>query len=108
MLLQVLNDFIKQHGSSQNGIFFMGQYSFAEVATTPFIQRGSVALLALRGYSIEKSIQQQNLHRLEAWLQASSCIHALMDCQTVRVAANCKNMAPCPKQIACLCKCHDT
>ena len=79
MLLQVLNDFIKQHGSSQNGIFFMGQYSFAEVATTPFIQRGSVALLALRGYSIEKSIQQQNLHRLEAWLQASSCIHALMD-----------------------------
>ena len=67
----------------------MGQYSFAEVATTPFIQRGSVALLALRGYSIEKSIQQQNLHRLGAWLQAGSCIHAFMDCQTVSVAADC-------------------
>ncbi len=68
----------------------MGQYSFAEVATTPFVQRGSVALLALRGYSLEKSIQQQNLHRLGAWMQASSCIHAFMDCQTVRVAADCK------------------
>lgn len=68
--LKVLNDFIEQHGSSQDGNFFMGQYSFAEVATTPFVQRGSVALLALRGYSLEKSIQQQNLHCLGAWLQA--------------------------------------
>ena len=89
-LLQVLNDFIEQHGSNQDGNFFMGQYSFAEVATTPFVQRASVALLALRGYSLEKSIQQQNLHCLGAWLQASSCTHALMVCQIVRVAADCK------------------
>ena len=69
----------------------MGHYSFAEVATTPFVQRGSVALLALRGYCIGKSIQQQNLQRLGAWLLASSCIHDLTDCQTVRVAADCKH-----------------
>lgn len=93
-LLQVLNDFIEQHGSSQGGNFFVGQYSFAEVATTPFVQRASVALLALRGYSIEKSIQQQNLQRLGAWLQASSCVHAwpdLMECQIVRVAGDCED-----------------
>ncbi|DBB04187.1 hypothetical protein WJX77_003384 [Trebouxia sp. C0004] len=68
--LKVLNDFVEQHGSCQDGNLFMGQYSFAEVATTPFVQRASVALLALRGYSIEKAIQQQNLQRLGAWLQA--------------------------------------
>lgn len=90
-LLQVLNDFIEQHGSSQGGNFFVGQYSFAEVATTPFVQRASVALLALRGYSIEKSIQQQNLQRLGAWLQASSCIHDLIECQILRVAGDCKH-----------------
>lgn len=68
--LQVLNRFIEQHGSSQGGDFFLGEYTFAEIATTPFVQRGNVALLELRGYSIQEAIQQQKLTRLGAWFKA--------------------------------------
>ena len=68
----MLNRFIEQHGSSQGGDFFLGEYTFAEIATTPFVQRGNVALLELRGYSIQEAIQQQKLTRLGAWFKVSS------------------------------------
>ena len=68
--MQNLNKFIEQHGSSKGGDFFLGgNYSFAEVAATPFVHRSSAALTALRGYSLEKSIEQQKLTRLSAWMK---------------------------------------
>lgn len=68
--MQNLNKFIEQHGSSKGGDFFLGgSYSFAEVAATPFVHRSSAALTALRGYSLEKSIEQQKLTRLSAWMK---------------------------------------
>ena len=77
-MLQNLNKFVEQHGSNKGGDYFLGgQYSFAEIATTPFIHRASLALPALRGYSVQKSIEQQNLARLGAWVAVccllSSC-----------------------------------
>lgn len=70
--LKNLNKFIEQHGSSKGGDFFLGgNYSFAEVAATPFVHRSSAALTALRGYSLEKSIEQQMLTRLSAWMKAA-------------------------------------
>jgi len=69
-----LDKFVEQHGSSKGGDFFLGgAYSFAEVAATPFVHRASAALPVLRGYSVQKSIEQQKLTRLGAWVKAS-CI----------------------------------
>lgn len=70
--LKNLDKFIEQHGSSKGGDYFLGgSYSFAEVAGTPFVHRASAALPALRGYSIDKAIQQQKLTRLDAWIKAA-------------------------------------
>jgi hypothetical protein len=68
--LQNLDKFVEQHGSSTGGDFFLGgSYSFAEVAGTPFVHRASAALPVLRGYSLDKAIQQQKLTRLDAWIK---------------------------------------
>ncbi len=40
--------FITQHGSSEDGDFFLAKYTFAEIASTPFLQRGSIATGAER------------------------------------------------------------
>ncbi|DBA86483.1 hypothetical protein WJX79_005726 [Trebouxia sp. C0005] len=70
--LKNLDKFVEQHGSSKGGDYFLGGgYSFAEVAATPFLHRASAALPALRGYSIDKAIQQQKLTRLDAWIKAA-------------------------------------
>ena len=70
----MLNHFIEQHGSPQGENFFLGEYSFAEVVSTPFLQRGVVALKELRGYSLRTAIQQQKLLRLGKWVEV--CLHA--------------------------------
>ena len=69
--VQKLNKFVEQHGV-EGGDFFLGaEYSFAEVAATPFVQRASVALPQYRGYSVEGAIKEHNLTRLEAWIKVS-------------------------------------
>ena len=74
LALQNLNKFIEQHGSSKGGDYFLGStYSFADVASTPFVHRARVALPAHRGYSLEKVIEEEGLTRLGAWLKVSSC-----------------------------------
>lgn len=70
--LKLLNKFVEQH-SFEGGDFFLGaDYSFAEVAATPFVQRASVALPEYRGYSLELAFKQHNLARLQAWYKAAS------------------------------------
>ena len=60
---------MEQHGTRQGGDFFLGDYTFAEVVSTPFLQRGIVALKELRGYNIRTAIRQQKLLRLGQWLE---------------------------------------
>lgn len=72
VVLQNLNKFVEQHGSSTGGDYFLGDtYSFAEVAATPFVHRASAALPALRGFSVDKAIEQQKLTRLDAWTKVT-------------------------------------
>lgn len=76
-MLQTLNKFIEQHGCNGRGYYFLGdRYSFAEVAATPFTHRARVALPVHRGYNLDKSVEQQGLTRLGAWLKVSH-LHTL-------------------------------
>lgn len=72
MSLQVIDAFICQHGSTEGGDYFLEEYSFAEVATTPFLHRGAVALSAHRGYDVQKAVQLLKLQRFGAWMQVCS------------------------------------
>ena len=77
--LQTLNKFVEQH-SFEGGDFFLGtEYSYAEVAATPFFHRASIALPEYRGYSIETALQQNNLTRLQSWFKVHIClIHCML------------------------------
>ena len=70
--VQTLNKFLEQH-ALKGGDYLLGpDYSYAEVATTPFLLRGAAALPTHRGYSLERAIQQQKAHRFEAWFKVST------------------------------------
>ena len=71
-VLQVIDAFISQHGSAEGGDYFLEDYSFAEIATTPFLHRGTVALSVHRGYTVHKAVQTLKLQRFERWMQVPS------------------------------------
>ena len=76
--LQTLNKFVEQH-SFEGGDFFLGaEYSYAEVAATPFFHRASIALPEYRGYSIETALQQHSLTRLQSWFKVNVCHRCML------------------------------
>lgn len=72
--VQVMNTFIEQHGSPGGAYLLGSNYSYAEVAASPFLHRALVLLPEFRGYSLETALQQQNLPRLQAWIKVSNSV----------------------------------
>lgn len=70
--LQVLDKFLRQHGSESGGSFLLGaRYSMAEVCSTPFVRRALVVLPVLRDFDAMEVCREQGLGRLQRWMQAS-------------------------------------
>lgn len=70
--LKVLDNFIKVNGIAEGGNFFLGsKYSFAEVATTPFVWIAIIVLPQVGKYDMLQSIKANHLERLELWIEAS-------------------------------------
>ena len=92
---QTLNKFVEQHGF-EGGDFFLGaEYSYAEVAATPFFHRASIALPEYRGYSVETALQQHNLTRLQSWFKVNT---SLIE-QCMLVVSNCNDTTYCTSEI---------
>ena len=67
---QTLDAFLRLHGSDAAGGYFLGdRYSFAEVATSPFIWRILVVLPHYRGYDGRAVAAEKKLTRLHAWIE---------------------------------------
>ena len=67
---QVLDAFLRQHGSEDGGDYFLGgTYSAAETITTPFVRRMLVALPVLRDVDVAAIVKAEKLERLERWFQ---------------------------------------
>ncbi len=61
---QVLDAFLRQHGSSEGGDFFLGgTYGYAETCTTGFFQRALAALPAFRGVDPWEVVRSNKLDR---------------------------------------------
>ncbi|KAL4424504.1 hypothetical protein ABPG77_006813 [Micractinium sp. CCAP 211/92] len=69
--LKVLDAFIRLHGSTQGGDFFLGSYSMAEACTTGFLQRGLAVLPHYRGIDLWGLVRENKLDRLESWMKAA-------------------------------------
>ncbi|KAK9834181.1 hypothetical protein WJX81_006244 [Elliptochloris bilobata] len=70
--LEVLDAFLRVHGSDAGGAYFLGgRYSFAELSTSPFVRRMLVVLPHYRGYDAMAVAGVRKLTRLKAWLEAS-------------------------------------
>lgn len=70
--MQTLNKFLEQHAFKGGDYFLGSEYSFAEVATTPFVHRAAAALPTHRGYSLEKAFEQQKANRFQAWFKVKA------------------------------------
>ena len=67
---QTLDAFLRLHGSDAGGGYFLGgRYSFAEVATSPFIARILVVGPHYRGYDAKAVAAEAGLTRLQAWME---------------------------------------
>ena len=70
---QTLDAFLRLHGSDAGGGYFLGgRYSFAEVATSPFIARILVVGPHYRGYDAKAVAAEKGLTRLQAWMEVGS------------------------------------
>lgn len=70
MWCQVLDAFLRQHGSEEGGDYFLGgTYSAAETITTPFVRRMLVALPVLRDVDVAAIVKAEKLERLDRWFQ---------------------------------------
>ena len=74
--VQTLDKFLEQHAFKRGDYLLGSDYSYAEVATTPFVHRGAAALPTHRGYSLAKAFEQQKAHRFEAWVKVINACHA--------------------------------
>lgn len=84
--LQVLDNFIKVNGIAEGGNFFLGsKYSFAEVATTPFVWIAIIVLPQVGKYDMLQSIKANHLERLELWIEVSLAIASWIQVWPVRM-----------------------
>lgn len=67
---QVLDAFLRLHGSEEGGAFFLGgTYSVAEVYTTSFVQRALACLPAYRNVDLRAVVKEHKLDRcVRMWL----------------------------------------
>lgn len=83
---QTLDAFLRLHGSDAGGGYFLGgRYSFAEVATSPFIARILVVAPHYRGYDAKAVAAEKGLTRLQAWMEVASLTAFLAEFQDLGV-----------------------
>lgn len=71
--MQVVNEFLKRHGSEEDGDCFLGAtYSAAETITTPFVRRMLLVLPALRDLDVDAILKEEGLGRLDRWFKVSA------------------------------------
>lgn len=69
--LRMVEECLRRHGHEDGGSYFLGSnFTIADVATVPFLQRLVVTLKAYRDIDVGGIIRDEKLARLQRWMDA--------------------------------------